>query len=50
MALINKGVEFDRKMEDLRAQNARLLIETREKDRAQQDTVNVITSELNELK
>ncbi|XP_053692489.1 uncharacterized protein LOC128740937 [Sabethes cyaneus] len=50
MALINKGIDFDRKMEDLRSQNARLLVETREKQRVQQDTVNAITSELNELK
>lgn len=50
MALISKGVDFDRKMEDLRAQNVKLLLETREKDRVQLDTVNAITSELNELK
>ncbi|XP_058820279.1 uncharacterized protein LOC131682645 [Topomyia yanbarensis] len=50
MALISRGVDFDRKMNDLREQNARLLVETREKDRAQQDTVNAITTELNELK
>ncbi|XP_062705122.1 uncharacterized protein LOC109398277 [Aedes albopictus] len=50
MALISKGVDFDRKMEELRAQNVKLLLETREKDRIQLDTVNAITSELNELK
>ncbi|KXJ76127.1 hypothetical protein RP20_CCG010282 [Aedes albopictus] len=49
MALISKGVDFDRKMEELRAQNVKLLLETREKDRIQLDTVNAITSELNEL-
>ncbi|XP_055546885.1 uncharacterized protein LOC129731133 isoform X2 [Wyeomyia smithii] len=50
MALISKGIDFDRKMDDLRDQNARLLHETREKQRVQQDTVNAITTELNELK
>lgn len=50
MALINKGVELDQQMKELRMQNARLLFENREKDRIQQDTINTITSELNELK
>ncbi|XP_058453401.1 uncharacterized protein LOC131431601 isoform X2 [Malaya genurostris] len=48
MTLINRGVDFDRKMNDLREQIARLLLETREKDRSHQDTVNAITTELNE--
>ncbi|XP_055644801.1 uncharacterized protein LOC129780503 [Toxorhynchites rutilus septentrionalis] len=50
MTLINKGAEFDRKMEDLRQQNAKLLLESQEKDQSQQETVYAITTELNEIK
>lgn len=50
IALISKGVDLDNQMRDLRMQNARLVVETREKGRIQQDTINSITSELNELK
>uniref|UniRef100_A0A1Q3FZY5 Uncharacterized protein n=1 Tax=Culex tarsalis TaxID=7177 RepID=A0A1Q3FZY5_CULTA len=50
VALISRDAEYDRRIEELREQNVRLLIETREKDKAQQTTVNTITAELNELK
>ncbi|XP_065093517.1 uncharacterized protein LOC135714153 [Ochlerotatus camptorhynchus] len=50
MALISKGVDLDHQMRDLRIQNTRLLFETKEKDRIQQDTIKAITCELNELK